>query len=195
MTGRRRLRLLSHVFPLLMLLGCSPLHSTDPASVGARATADTHSMAPVEDRSNLNGVLRRLARLAGQPKSKLAPALLDANTAFEKSGDVGSRLELAWLLSQPGTDFQDRGRAAKLLDEFLDQTEPSSDFGALAILMRAEMSQQNRRINALAEVREELAAENSEKRALEVQIDTLTGLLETLQQQFEELKEIERNVN
>jgi len=193
MACRRGPCVLSVVTLVLVIGGCAAIGLPEAGQTNSGAKGN--SPAPVEDRSNVEAVVRRLAYLSKQSPSTLKPHFDSARTNFENSGDPGNRLELSWLLAQPGTDFQNRARASKLLDEYLDKTESGSSFAALATLMRAELRQQDRRINALDDSREQLAAESSERRALEVQISTLTGLLETLQQQFEKLKEIEREIN
>ena len=143
---------------------------------------------------DIHELLARLAYLARNSPATLTPAYLNASSRLERAGDASSRLELAWLMGQPGTDFQDRARARALLEEFLEAPTEGLGHVDLATLMLAELKQQDRRINALAKARADLVESQEEKQALEVQIETLTRLLETLQQQFEELKAIERDV-
>ena len=178
-----------------MLAGCAPFQPERAAESDPGSRIEARGPAPVEDRTDVDALLGWLARHAGHPPSSLQPAFNGVSERFERNGDVGSRLELAWLLAQPGTDFQDRSRAAKLLDEYIKDPGAATELVPLATLLRAQIRQQNRRINALAEAHEQLVDTRSEKQALEIQVETLTRLLEILQQQFEELKEIERDVN
>ncbi len=176
-----------------LLASCAAPYRDSGRDAPPDGTVD--NLAPVEERIDVSGVLVRLAGHLVKTRPELQAARTRARISFETWGDVGSRIELAWLLDRPGTGFQNRSKSRSLLAEYLQQPGTDPGFAALAQVLADQMARRSTRSGNVAVLRQQLDSARAESEVLRTQVATLQDLLETLRQQFEELKAIERNVN
>jgi hypothetical protein len=153
------------------------------------------TVAPMSEASDAGQLLIELARLYPLPKPELRQALADTEQRYRDWGDVVSRIELAWLLSRPGSGFQDDRRAALLLREYLDLDGTDPGYRAIADLIHVSVLERGEERSAASRAEADLTEARAQNDVLEEQIMTLQDLLQTLQQQFEALKDIETDIS
>jgi hypothetical protein len=148
--------------------------------------------APVTDPPKLDGLLVEMAAASGEPRSEQRARLQKLEQRFHQWGDVTTRLELAWLLSRPGSGFEDTMRAAALLEQYLSKTGTDPVYRALAQVINQSLIDRGKSESAAVLAREESAEEIE---TLQLQVTTLQGLLETMRQQLEALRDIETTIS
>jgi hypothetical protein len=147
---------------------------------------------PVPD---VESLLIEIATLNAGSRTELRSALAQTEQRYQDWGDVGSRIKLAWLLSRPGTGFQDNRRSVSLLREYLDLGGTDPGYRALANLLQQSVLERDEGRYAVGELETDLREAREQNLVLEEQISTLQELLQTLQQQFEALKDIETDIS
>jgi len=175
-----------------LLLGCAPL-APEPRLLAATLTPATP--APASEPAKLDAVVLAMAAAATEPRAGQRQRLEMLEREHSARGDVATRLELAWLLSRPGTGFEDSRRASELLEEYL--ATPGSDpaHRALAEVLQALLIERGKAQGVAARAREQTAEDAEELASLQLQVSTLQGLLETKRQQLEALRDIETSIN
>jgi len=171
------------------LTACSTLGwKSDPQGGQGAATS-------IPETSGAEALLVELANVYRLPNPELRQALADTEQRYRDWGDVVSRIELAWLLSRPGSGFQDDRRAALLLREYLDLEGTDPGYRAIADLIHVSVLERGEQRSVASRAETELAEARAQNEVLEEQITTLQDLLQTLQQQFEALKDIETDIS
>ena len=145
--------------------------------------------------SSLESLLVRLNTLHGKSRAELAAELQRVESEFALEEDPESRLELAWLLAQPSTGFQDERRAVGLLRGYYEAPGAEGGNAAFARLFHDLLLARAVQQAASSRAKAELAAEREQAAALREEIATLQQVLETLQKQFEALKDIETSLS
>jgi len=143
----------------------------------------------------VESLLIEIASLNAGSRTELRSALAQTEQRYRDWGDVGSRIKLAWLLSRPGTGFQDNRRAVSLLREYLDLGGTDPGYRALADLLQRSVLERDEERYAVGSLETDLGEARAQNLVLEEQISTLQELLQTLQQQFEALKDIETDIS
>jgi hypothetical protein len=159
------------------------------------AEPPTESTRLVDASPSLDTLVIRMAASRGLSPLALRQEYERAERSFTTWGTVASRIELAWLLSRPGTGFQDNRRAVTLLSEYQAQTEADPAFLAFAGMLYDLIIERAVQRAASSRAKEQLAAERRQAEALSEQIDTLLQVLATLQAQVDALRDIEKDIN
>ena len=144
---------------------------------------------------DVESLLIEIAALNAGPGAELNSALVETEQRYQDWGDVGSRIKLAWLLSRPRTGFQDNRRAVSLLREYLGLSGTDPGYRALADQLQSAILERGEARYAAGDLESELMEARAQNQVLEEQIATLQQLLQTLQQQFEALKDIETDIS
>ncbi len=150
---------------------------------------------PSGSASGLESLLVSLNGLQLGSRAELSSELQRTEMEFSQHGDVDNRLKLAWLLARPGSGFQDEERAAALLSEYFLSADAESGYAAFARLFHDLLQARAVQEAISSRAKADLAAERERAAALRKQISTLQDVLETLQMQFEALKDIETSLS
>ena len=129
-------------------------------------------------RKDLSGLVDYAEWLNRQPPQSLFPVYRQALESERKSGKHHDKLILAMVLSMPGTEFQDDSKALVLLDSALDDT-PQKPKGMRDFIRMQKISILSRR---------------QLNQAWQQEVDLQKKRAETLQQQLNELKSIEKGL-
>jgi hypothetical protein len=133
--------------------------------------------------------------------SELAAELEASREAFENDKSELNRLQLALLLSLPGTGFRDEGAAIALLNPFMKEMKERSRAGSplrpLGVLLHTELLELRRADELLQQQSAKLKEEQRRTEALQQKADALQLKSDALQQKLEaildmEMKMIER---
>lgn len=142
---------------------------------------------------------------------------------IQEANDPERGLRVALLLTLPGTLFHDSARAAKLLQDYTQQTESDRDLRALAALLLSTLSETQRQVVRYEEIKLELDGVIEEKTKIQRQygqakkrltriqrehnkheesyqkiksdLDQEKKTVENLRKQIEQLKIIEKTLN
>ena len=163
------------IFVALAVAACTPVNSktTRPDTLWYRSVVE-----PMQ--SDPDRLVRYYDRLLTMKGAELASELDMARESFEKDKSELNRLQLALLLSFPGTGFRDDNAALALLNPFMkDKNREGSTLRPLAIWLHSELLELRRTDEGL---QQQLAKLKEEQRRTD----------ETLQQQAAKLKEEQR---
>lgn len=161
------------------IAACAPLN-------GKPARSDTPWRLPVLEalQSDPDRIARFYERLSAMKSSELAGELETTRQAFEKDKSELNRLQLALLLSLPGTGFRDDNAALALLVPFMkDKGREGSSLRALAVWLHAELLELRRSDEALQQQVAKLKEEQRRSEALQQKLDAILDM---------EMKMIER---
>ncbi len=163
------------------------------AATPAENSAGNQHLAPVSEAPKIEAVLDEMAAIARMSRTEQRAHLEALEEELATWGDAGTRLQLAWLLSRPGSGFEDSARATRLLEE-QSQSPSASNQGLydLAQIVHKLLIERGKARSAVAQERE---AASAKIESLELQVSTLQTLLETMRQQLEALREIETTIN
>ena len=138
-------------------------------------------------RSDTDRIAMFCDRIETLKASELAGELDAARQSFEKDKSELNRLQLALLLSLPGTNFRDDNAALALLNSFVkDKGKEGSMLRPLAIWLHSELLELRRSEEAL---QQQSAKLKEEQRRVEVLQQKLEAILDM------EMKMIEREQN
>ncbi len=133
------------------------------------------------------GYYQTLSGMTPDEKKKKLP-LLRLSQKIEDDDGCG-QLELAMLLSQPDSDFQNDAEAERLLGEFLDNPSINSDQDrALANLLRDIIQERLRSQKVQNILKRKLKKE-------QIASSVLKKRLNQLKSQLEQLKSLEQDIN
>jgi hypothetical protein len=154
--------------------------------------------------SDADRVARFYERLLAMKSSELAAELDASREAFENDKSELNRLQLALLLSLPGTSFRDDSAAIALLNPFMremkDKPREGSTLRPLGVLLHSELLELRRADESLQQHSARLKDEQRRAEGLQQKADTLQLKSDALQQKLEaildmEMKMIEREQN
>lgn len=179
---------------LALLLGaCVPPYSGPGAPPAAGKRPDTKERPPAEaipspveqtKTSDTDRIMKFYARLAPMKATELARELEDARQAFEADRSDLNRMQLAVLLSLPGTSFRDDATAIALLSVLVkDKAREDSDLRPLAIWLHAHLLEARRSDEALQQQSVKLKEEQRRAESLQQKLDAILDM---------EMKMIER---
>ena len=174
----------------VMVAACTPVDSksTRPDLPWGRSVVESDS-----DR-----IARFYDRLLKMKGTELAGELEMIRRSFESDKSDLNRLQLALLLSLPGTSFRDDNAALALLSPFIkDRGREGSTLRPLAIWLHSELLELRRSDEALqqqaAKLKEELRRSDEALQQQEAKLkEELRRSDEALQQQVAKLKEEQR---
>jgi hypothetical protein len=116
--------------------------------------------------SDLDRIAKFYDRLLPMKSGELARELDSSREAFEKDKSDFNRLQLALLLSLPGTTFRDDNAALALLNAFVkDKSPEGSTLRPLAILLHSELLELRRSDEALQQQSAKLKEEQRRSEA------------------------------
>ena len=153
------------------------------------------SSAPVEVAPSLDTLVIRMAEAGRLPREAQRLEYERLDRSFQRWGTVASRVELAWLLSRPGSGFQDNRRAAQLLSEYIAQPDADPALRSFAEMLYDLILERAVQRAASSRAQRELVEQRRQAEGLSEQIETLLQVLATLQGQVDALRDIERNIN
>ena len=162
--------------------GCAPVN-------GNPVRSDTPWRLPVVEalQSDPDRIARFYDRLSAMKGSELAGELETTREAFDKDKSELNRLQLALLLSLPGTGFRDDNAALALLVPFMkDKGREGSTLRPLAVWLHAELVELRRSDEALQQQVAKLKEEQRRSEALQQKLDAILDM---------EMKMIEREQN
>ncbi len=171
--GLNRLMKLSLLLVLAGLCGCQAISDL----AGADTVVDTIQPA-LPDNAQLDTLLAYTEWLAKQPPTSLRTTYQQAQARFDASGEVLDSVNLALLLSVPGTGFQNDTKARTYLQNALTRA-PMYQPG-IKRFIRLQLANLEFRQQALATSAQQIA---EQQRKLEIQ-----------QQQINDLKSIEKGL-
>ena len=168
-------------FVALAVAACTPVNSkpTRPDTLWYRSI-----VAPMQ--SDVDRIVRYYDRLLSIKGAELASELDIARESFEKDKSELNRLELALLLSLPGTGFRDDNAALALLNYFIKEKNREGSLRPLAIWLHSELSELRRTDEALQQQTGKLKDEQRRTEALQQKLDAILDM---------EMKIIEREQN
>ena len=161
----------------LAVAACTPVNSKPPRP-------DTRWYRSVVEpmQSDPDRIVRYYDRLLTKRGAELASELVIARESYEKDKSELNRLQLALLLSFPGTGFRDDNTALALLNSFIkEKNREGSTLRPLAIWLHSELLELRRTDEAL---QQQTAKLKEEQRHTD----------EALQQQTAKLKEEQRRI-
>ena len=124
--------------------------------------------------------------------AELARKLESTRQEFEKDKSELNRLQLAMLLSLPGTGFRDDAAALNLVQPFLnDKRHENSALRPLALMLHSQLSELKRLDEQRSELKR-LDEQRSELKRLDEQRSEIKRLEEALQQQTAKTREEQR---
>ena len=170
------------VFPAVIVAACAPVDSktTRPDAPWYRTVVE-----PVQ--SDSDRIARFYDRLMTMKGSELAGELDTARKSFEKDKSELNRLQLALLLSMPGTSFRDDNAALALLGPFVkDKDHDGSTLHPLALWLHSELLELRRADEALQQQTAKLKEEQRRAEALQQKLEAILEM---------EMKMIEREQN
>lgn len=148
---------------------------------------------PVGEAPKVEAVLDEMVAADGMSASQQGALLNELEQELANSGGSETRLRLAWLLSRPGSGFEDSARAAQLLEELMQsQSDLDQVVRDLARVVHTLLIERGKARSAVVQ-EQEAAATKIE--SLELQVSTLQTLLETMRQQLEALRDIETTIH
>lgn len=180
------------LFLALLLGACvAPYGGTGaPPAAGERTDAKSKPVEavrrPVEETGtgDADRIMKFYARLAPMKATELSRELEDTRQAFEADRSDLNRMQLAVLLSQPGTSFRDDATAIALLNVLVkDKAREDSDLRPLAIWLHAHLLESRRNDEALQQQSVKLKEEQRKSEALQQKLDAILDM---------EMKMIER---
>jgi hypothetical protein len=137
--------------------------------------------------SDADRLARFYERLLPMKGGELARELDASREAFEKDKSDLNRLQLALLLSLPGTSFRDDNAALALLSAFVkDKSQEASTVRPLGLWLHAELLEVRRSDEALQQQSAKLKEEQRRSEALQQKLDAILEM---------EMKMIEREQN
>ena len=169
-------------FVALAVAACTPVNSkpTRPDTLWYRSV-----VAPMQ--SDVDRIVRYYDRLMTIKGAELASELDIARESFEKDKSELNRLQLALLLSLPGTGFRDDNAAIALLNSFLkEKNREGSTLRPLAIWLHSELLELRRTDEAMQQQTAKLKEEQRRTEALQQKLDAILDM---------EMKMIEREQN
>lgn len=169
----------------LMLTACVQFEH-EPSLTTMQPTPETASMPVQSSGCDGLGYYQALSRMTPDEKKKRLPLL---RLSQQYHDDSCGQLELAMLLSQPDSDFQNDVEAERLLGEFLDNPGIDSDQDrVLANLLREIIQERLRSQKEQNKLKLELKKE-------QIASSVLKKRLMQLKSQLEQLKSLERDIN
>ncbi len=137
--------------------------------------------------SDPDRIARFYDRLLTMKGVELAGELEAARASFEKDKSELNRLQLALLLSLPGTGFRDDNAALALLNPFMkDKPRDGSTLRPLAIWLRSELLELRRADEVFQQQASKLKEEQRRTEALQQKLEAILDM---------EMKMIEREQN
>ena len=170
------------LFVALAVAACTPVNNkpTRPDTLWYRSVVE-----PMQ--SDPERIVRYYNRLLAIKGAELASELDIARESFEKDKSELNRLQLALLLSFPGTGFRDDNAALALLNSFIkEKNRESSTLRPLAIWLHSELLELRRTDEALQQQTAKLKEEQRRTEALQQKLDAILDM---------EMKMIEREQN
>ena len=144
--------------------------------------------------SDLDRIAKFYDRLLPMKSGELARELDSSRETFEKDKSDFNRLQLALLLSLPGTTIRDDNAALALLNAFVkDKSPEGSPLRPLAILLHSELLELRRTDEALQQQSAKLKEEQRRSEALQQKSEALQQKLDAILEM--EMKMIEREQN
>jgi len=136
--------------------------------------------------SDPDRIARYYDRLLTMKGAEFAGELDAARESFEKEKSELNRLQLALLLSFPGTGLRDDNAALVLLNPFMKDRKEGSTLRPLAIWLHTELLELRRTDEALQQQTAKLKEEQRRSEALKQKLDAILDM---------EMKMIEREQN
>ena len=170
------------VFVALAVAACTPVNSKP-------ARPDTRWYRSIVEpmQSDPDRIVRYYDRLLTKKGAELASELVIARESYEKDKSELNRLQLALLLSFPGTGFRDDNTALALLNSFIkEKNREGSTLRPLAIWLHSELLELRRTDEALQQQTAKLKEEQRRIEALQQKLDAILDM---------EMKMIEREQN
>ena len=187
-------------FLAVAVAACVPVDSKT-----TRHDTPRHQIVVEPMQSDADRMTRFYDRLLTMKVNELANELEAVREAFEKDKSDLSRLQLALLLSLPGSNFRDDNAAVALLNPFLnDKVWEVSTLRPLAILLYSELLELRRKDEAMqeqgAKLKEELRRTDEALQQQTTKLKEEQRRAEALQQKLDaildmEMKMIEREQN
>lgn len=178
-TSRRKTKRAANIRPMpspwLVLLGLAALLSGCPAT-SDRNTRDERwydaVVEPLQDESER--ALRFHERIVRMKGTGLDQELAAARQDFEKERSGLHRIQLAMLLSLPGTSFRDDQAAASLLQSFIrDKELEESALRPLALLLNRQLAEIRKLDEALQQQTTKTKEEQRKSEALQQKLEAL----------------------
>lgn len=167
---------------VVIVTACAPVHSKS-----TRLDAPLYQTVVEPTQSDPDRLARYYDRLLTLKAPELAVELDTARQTFEKEGSELSRLQLALLLSLPGTSFRDDKAAITMLHPFVkDKGREGSTLRPLAIFLQSELLEIRRTDEALQQQSARLKDEQRRVEALQQKLEAILDM---------EMKMIEREQN
>jgi hypothetical protein len=179
-----------------MLAACAPVGSRT-----TRTDAPWYRTVVETTQSDLERVSKFYDRLTTLKGNELTRELEIAREAFENDKSHLNRLQLAMLLSFPGTSFRDDNAALALLSPYVrDKGQENASLRPLAVWITADLLELRRADDALQQQAAKTKEEQSRADALQQKAETLLHKADALQQKLDaildmEMKMIEREQN
>ena len=169
------------IFMAVAVAACVPVNSTTtrPDTPLTRSVAEP----TLSDPDRIAHYYDRLLTMKG---AELAGELDTARESFDKDKSELNRLQLALLLSLPGTGFRDDNAALALLSPFMKDKKEGSTLRPLAIWLHSELLELRRIDEALLQQTAKLKEEQRRSEALKQKLDAILDM---------EMKMIEREQN
>jgi hypothetical protein len=162
--------------------GCAPVESKH-----TRPEAPWYKTVVEPAQSDADRLARFYERLLPMKASELAGELETSRKSFERDKSELNRLQLALLLSLPGTGFRDDNAALVLLGPFVkDKGDGGSTLRPLALWLHSELLELRRNDEALQQQTAKLKEEQRRSEALQQKLEAILDM---------EMKMIEREQN
>jgi len=166
----------------VVVAACSPVDSKT-----TRPDVPWYRTVVEPTQSDADRLARFYDRLLTMKSSELAGELDMSRRSFERDKSELNRLQLALLLSLPGTSFRDDNAALALLGPFVkDKDGERSTLRPLALWLHSELLELRRSDEALQQQTAKLKEEQHRAEALQQKLDAILDM---------EMKMIEREQN
>jgi hypothetical protein len=166
------------VYRVLILLASLTLGACQPVTVHHDPGSDEPVAFRVDDAAYW---LEEWQQVRSLPDKALKQVLRSREQSFGRDGDMRSRLRLALLLAEGPPAVRDQLRALSLLQS-VDPEEVGGSAGALALLLRQEVSAQVSANGKIKRLQEDLALREQRIRELERQLQEVTDIEQSIQQ-------------
>ncbi|HVY06891.1 MAG TPA: hypothetical protein VHB46_13025 [Burkholderiales bacterium] len=171
----------------MIAAACVPVTEGVRRDAEPRQPAAAVAVAAEPARSDPERLARFYDRLLAMKGNELAAELDRSKEAFDRDRSELNRLQLALLLSLPGTTFRDDNTAIALLAPFArDKGHDGSSLRPLAVLLHSQLIELKRSDDSLQQQTARLKEEQRRSEALQQKLEALLDM---------EMKMIEREQN
>lgn len=189
-------RMIAVALVLVSLAGCAELEALNRSVQHAGAGGDSSAQGQVVEVLAYVRYVDGLQTLDSEVKSALQSEYQTLDRLVREYRRPVNRIKLAWLMSLPGTRFQDSNRSLELLDDVSGQLGPGpSPIHDLVGWMRRSISYQSQLALKERSARSRLRVARTQARKLEQQNSLLQEQGAELQQKINALTHIETGID